>query len=118
MINVQLQDRYRTVKLIQSEPYSIYSCEIFKDRSLTEAEEILAEDLQLMLIEKLKQVTAENAQLTMQLRMDHWSLMSPSDFSFQLFGILRTEGDILQQILQCRSPVERLNIAKQLLSSV
>ena len=44
-----------------------------------------------------------------------WQTKDVIQFSFELFGMVRLEGDIQQQILQCRSPLERLHIASQIL---
>ena len=114
LINVRLQERFRAINQIQSEPYGIYECVEYMDRDIRESVILIAEDMKEQILLKLKEAT-KNSQFGAFQSFDHWRFMDITDFSFQLFGILRTEGDILQQVLQCRSPLERLNIARQLL---
>ena len=114
LINVDLQGRYRAQHQTQESPYAIYECIEYQDRPIPEDEMILAEDLQGIIVDKMIEVSKQTQMGGLQ-NFEHWRLMGPSEFSFQLFGIIKTNGDILQQVLQCRSPLERLNIARQLL---
>jgi len=116
LINVHLTDRLQAIEEIQTLPFLIYACEAYEDHSLSE--ESMKETAQLkdILIHRLIALTAHNPELNNLLNSAEWQKMEPMAFSFQLFGLLQMQGDIRQQILQCRSPVERLNIALQLLN--
>lgn len=116
MINVNLTDRLYAVKTIQTLPYAIHGCESYDDRPLTS--EILseAETLRDKVLNRLIAMTEHLPEVNELLRSEVWQNKDVVTFSFELFGIVRMDGDIQQQILQCRSPVERLNIALQVLN--
>lgn len=116
LINVHLTDRLHAVKEVQSSPFLIYQCDAYNDHELviTVLEE--ANELKQKILKRLLALTSGNPQITQMLNSAEWQEMDCVDFSFELFGLIQMSGDIRQQILQCRSPVERLNIALQLIN--
>ena len=118
LIDVHLNERLYAVKQVQQLPFLIYDCEPYNDRKISD--EILQESNQLKekLLNRLMVLTQHSEVMQEQLKSEHWQAMEVMDFSFKLFGIVRMEGDISQQILQCRSPVERLHIALQMLNKI
>lgn len=116
LINVNLIDRFRLVKAVQSVPYSIYECDYYVDRPISENDQVMANELKKRILLKLDLVTEEHPEINALLHTKEWETMSATDFSFKMFGIIRTQGDLLQQVLQCRSPLERLNLAAQILA--
>lgn len=116
LIDVHLTDRLYAVNKVQSEPYLIYSCENYHDRSISHETIAESEKLKTKLLAKLIQMTQHSVEVNQLLKSDFWQSMDVVKFSFELFGMVRLDGDIQQQILQCRSPEERLHIALQILN--
>lgn len=115
LIDVHLSDRLYAVNKLQSEPFLIYQCEDYQDRPISEQIMADSEKLKTRLLKKLIEMTRHNQEVNDMLESAHWQQMDVVKFSFELFGIVRLDGDIQQQILQCRSPQERLHIALQIL---
>lgn len=116
MIQVHLEQRLKAVTEKQTLPFAIYRCEPYEDREIDAETLQQTSVLQEKLLKRLIALTSSNPQMSQLLASASWRQMDPLDFSFQLFGLLQMDGDIQQQILQCRSPLERLNIALQLLN--
>lgn len=116
LIDVHLTDRLYAVNETQNEPFMIYECENYNDRAISDETRSESEKLKTKLLTKLIQMTQHSTEVNELLKSDHWQHMDVVKFSFELFGMVRLEGDIQQQILQCRSPEERLHIALQILN--
>ena len=118
LIDVHLKERLYAINEIQREPFLIYECDAYQDRPITDEEHADGVKLKDKVLERLLFLTRQSEVVRQQLQSSHWQEMDVVDFSFKLFGLVRLEGDISQQILQCRSPVERLHIAMQMLKKV
>jgi Lon protease-like protein len=116
MIDVHLTDRLYAVNEIQTLPYFVYECDVLEDKPITDDIRAEAELLKQKLLTRLIAMTAHSPDVNELLRSELWQKKDVVKFSFELFGMVRMEGDIQQQILQCRSPVERLHIALQMLN--
>lgn len=118
MIDVHLTDRLYAVNEVQTLPYSVYECDVYEDKPITDQVLEEAEVLKEKLLNRLIAMTAHSPDVNELLKSDLWQKKDVVKFSFELFGMVRMEGDIQQQILQCRSPVERLHIALQMLNRI
>lgn len=118
LIDVHLTTRLKATQVEQSLPFSIYSCELYNDLAISDESLHQTQLLQRKLMTRLLVLTRGQTDIYELLSSEEWQQMDAVDFSFRLFGLIRSEGDIQQQILQCRSPVERLNIALQLLNRI
>ncbi|TQV70910.1 ATP-dependent protease [Aliikangiella marina] len=116
LINVHLTDRLHAVEETQNLPFMIFQCESYNDHEITIPVLEEANQLKQKILKRLIALTSRSPQVSEMLQSDHWQTMDCVDFSFELFGLVQMSGDIRQQILQCRSPVERLNIALQLMN--
>ena len=116
MIDVHLTDRLYAINEIQTLPFLIYECESYNDRSITDEIRQEGTVLKEKLLRRLIALTAHSQEVNELLKSPLWQDKDVVQFSFELFGMVRLEGDIQQQILQCRSPVERLHIALQILN--
>ena len=118
LIDVHLKERLYAIKQTQQLPYLIYDCDEYQDRPISDDELEQSQVLQQKLLNRLIALTHQTPAIQQQLDSPIWHEMDVVEFSFKLFGLVRLEGDISQQILQCRSPVERLHIALQMLNKI
>jgi Lon protease-like protein len=125
-LNVHIEQRYRLGEALQLLPYQIYECEPFPDRELSvaeaqqsEADNALLKDKILHRLQALGQ-DDEDVKRSIGYLMEsaEWQHKSAQDFSFQIFGIIGFEADILQEILEMDSANERLNYTLMLLNDV
>lgn len=118
MINVSLQHRYHLDEEIQALPYLIYHAHRYEDELLDSDAQIQSAELKDKLLHRLRALTAENAQAQRLLNSDDWQQKPVQEFSFELFNLLQTDSDVMQSILEMRSPIQRMNTALSLLSDV
>ncbi len=116
MIDVHLTDRLYAINEIQTLPFLKYECESYTDRPIDDEIRQESSVLKEKLLHRLIALTAHSSEVNELLKSPRWQEMDVVQFSFELFGMVRLDGDIQQQILQCRSPVERLHIALQILN--
>jgi hypothetical protein len=108
LINVHIAERYYAVEPRQTLPFSIYACELYEDMPTSEEDMILAEQLQEKILRRLLAITATDPRAQSLLGADEWQHRNPLVFSFELMGILQLDANVQQQILELRSPLERL----------
>lgn len=118
LIHVHLKKRFRAVSEQQTLPFSIYDCEEFRDEPLDAAQEDALVLLKDKILHRLGAMTATNPGLHALLKSDEWQGKSPLSFSFAIFGLVHLEADLQQQVLEIRSPVERLELLLTLLNDV
>ena len=108
-LHVDLNNRYQIKSEIQTLPYMIADCEPVDDEDLTE--EVLKETVlyQEKIIARLSAITAHIPKVGELLNSDEWKNKDPIKFSFEIFGLLDFESEYLQEILEMRSPLGRLD---------
>jgi len=118
LANVRIDQRLSLLEERQSLPYRIVGCEILEDEpplsGLVPDSLALQGRIHQRLIELVK---PDNTQLAEQLQSSDWQALSPAEYSFQIFGCLRFEADIMQKILESRSANARLAAISQLLEN-
>jgi len=103
----------------QSLPYRIVGCEPLPDDPPQPEQILKSTALQERIHTRLlKLVSADNPELAEQLRSADWQALSAEDYSYQIFGCLRFDADIMQQILESTSATQRLAAISQLLDSI
>jgi Lon protease-like protein len=125
-LNVHIEQRYRLGEAVQLLPYQIYECEPFPDRELSAAEAGQGEADNALLKDKiLHRLYAlgqgdEDVKRSIEYLMEsqEWQTKSAQAFSFELFGMIAFDADILQEILEMDSANERLNYTLALLNDV
>lgn len=113
-VNISVCTRLQLVEEIQTLPYRIVTCSELKDVNENEDAAVSLQrsitNLLLALIER---------QYPSQLQSfdaNHWLELSPADFSFQVFQLLRFNADTMQTILESTSALTRLNIIDTMLN--
>ncbi|WP_286716439.1 LON peptidase substrate-binding domain-containing protein [Thalassolituus sp. UBA2009] len=124
-LNVHLEQRYRLGDAVQLLPYQIYECEPFPDRELPAAEAQLDDADNALLKDKilhrlyaLGQGDDVKRSIEYLMESEEWQTKSAQAFSFELFGMIAFDADILQEILEMDSANERLNYTLALLNDV
>lgn len=118
MVNVHITARYKTKTEIQTLPYLIVEAEPYVDDTLSSEKTTEAELLKDKLLHRLLALTADKPIVQKMLKSEEWQLKSPTDFSFELFSVLQTDADVMQDILEMTSPIERLKTGLDLLKDV
>ena len=108
LINVHITERYRTVEVRQALPFSIYGCEVYRDRSLDADAMEKAKLLQQKILRRLLAITMKNKTAQYMLMSDEWQNKDVIAFSFELMGIVQMNAESKQRILELQSPVDRL----------
>ncbi|MFT7221750.1 MAG: Lon protease-like protein [Candidatus Azotimanducaceae bacterium] len=112
-INIHMTTRLKKVGEVQTLPYRIVSCEeVIDDEEPLDATNSLQRQITSRILNLIGQQSP--AQLA-QFDSDHWLNMPASDFSFQLFQMLRFDSDTMQSILECTHASKRLEIIQSTL---
>lgn len=112
LVEIEMDCRYKIKDEIQQIPYKIVTCEPFVDE---------AESNDTSIRENLDQIlmglTDENgANLKLFLQSDEWKNLSFDEYSFKIYSIIRFEPNILQNILELRSPHKRIQFLLDILT--
>lgn len=118
LINVHAEKRYRLIRETQSFPFAMFECEEFADRESSIDENIQVNELKDKLLHRLIALTNNNKKIQSVLASAEWQTKSAYVFSFELFSVLQTDAELMQQILEMDSSVDRLNTALKLLSKI
>lgn len=120
LVDVHINQRYRLGKLVQHLPFQVYECESFDDQALSPEQAKAADELVDKVRHRLLAMVQGNstaaAKLTEILNSDEWLEKSSKDFSFELFGLIRFNADLLQDILEMDSALDRLNTTLKLMN--
>ena len=107
-LHVNLTQRYQIKKELQTLPYIIAQCEAIDDTAVDESAITEAALLQEKILTRLTAITAHLPQVIKLLKSDEWQKKDPLKFSFEIFGLLEFDAEYLQDVLEMRSPVARL----------
>ncbi|MBV1883918.1 MAG: LON peptidase substrate-binding domain-containing protein [Pseudomonadales bacterium] len=116
-IVVHLEKRFRLIEEVQSLPFSVYRCEAFLDDAVGNEEMLEADLLRDKVIARLIALTNDIPGLKKELSKKSWRNKDANAFSFELFGLLRMPPDLLQSILEMRSPLLRLDALLRIINS-
>ncbi|MDF1764242.1 MAG: LON peptidase substrate-binding domain-containing protein, partial [Oleibacter sp.] len=115
---IHIDQRYRLGSEKQLLPYSVYDCEVFNDLEPSNEEQAKNALLKEKIIHRLSVIGQHEEFIQETLNSEEWLSLSAEQFSFQLFGMIRFEADLLQQILEMNSATERLERTLTLLNQV
>lgn len=116
-LSVHLDQRYRLREEKQMLPYQIFECDPFPDVEPSEIEHQDNKILRDKILHRLTAVAEGEQQLEELLDTEEWMNMTAEDFSFQVFGSIRFDDEIQQDILELDSANKRLNLLLKLLNS-
>ncbi len=105
-VMIKMESRYESIEEIQTLPYRIDRCRIFKDNESARFEN---SDLKLKILEQLKaQLITSPDEVRQLFEPSQWESYSAEEFSFKIFSFVRLEAELSQAILEMRSPNARL----------
>ena len=113
-IHISMSKRLQLVHEVETLPYRIVSCNELEDESpLVSGDELMR--YQKPIIDSIAKLIGQHnpAQLS-EFNNDKWLELSPTEFSFKVFEILRFDADTMQSILEATSNLERLKMLNSL----
>ena len=117
LAEIDMQQRLILGEEVQSLPYRIVTCAPLMDLPETVAHsenETLKSQIHAKLMEI---VQAQDGSLAASLNEPLWQDMTPYEYSFLIFQILRLDADFMQDVLELRTTNERLQTIYSLLTS-
>ncbi len=116
LAEIAMSQRFKIEQEVQSLPYRIVLCTPIDDTvasSTTSSVTQLQQTVHLRLIEIVRN---QNPQLAEALMDSAWVEMSPEQYSFRIFEVLRFDADIMQDILEMQDAEQRLTLTRDLLT--
>jgi Lon protease-like protein len=113
MVQIAIQSRFQFVDEIQSVPYRVAVCRELPDFQEPEVESPIAKNMMQEILQSLSRLT--DKELAPVLQPELWKAVSVGDFTNQIFQFLRLEPEIMQSLLEERSPSNRLKALAQVL---
>ncbi len=118
LINIHMSSRLRMLDEVQSLPYRIVSTEAIEDETST-SDPVQEAELQATIHARvLELIGAQDEARAAELGLPEWMALTPADYSFKLFQVMRFDSGLMQQVLESQSAGERLAIIWRLLSKV
>ncbi len=119
LVNVSLSRRVRYQNEIQSVPYRIAACTELIDDSDDLSESTVSEIDQLQ--DRIRGVifsllAKQDPEVALRIDSDEWRVMSAEQFSFRVFSFLRFDADLMQNVLESTSPLQRLRMIAAILA--
>ena len=117
LAEVDMQQRLALDEEIQSLPYRIVTCSPLMDLPETVSHDE-NEALKVQIHNKLiALVQTQDGTLATSLNEPIWQNMTPYEYSFLVFQILRLDADFMQRVLELRTTHERLDLILSILNA-
>lgn len=117
-LDVHVKERFRIINERQFLPFQIYQCESFPDVVPEEEERHQNQQLKDKICHRLIALGHRNKSVQELLQSDEWASMSSDEFSFELFGLIHFDADVMQTLLEMDSANQRLSSTLSLLNDV
>ena len=117
LVEVNMSERLELVEEIQSLPYRIVTCRVLEDEPVRDeaAARALREEVHGQLVELVR---ARSPEAVGALEDPVWAGMTPAEYSFRIFQVLRLDADLMQEFLETTAPEARLERLRSLLEGV
>jgi len=115
-LNVHVDSRYRIVSDVQTLPFVISECEEYPDTEVTDDEHAANLILKDKIMHRLTALAKDNQVIPDLLSSDEWRAKAPETFSFELFGLIGFDPEIMQELLELPSAHARLSMTLDLLN--
>ena len=116
-INISMSKRLQLVNEVQTLPYRIVACRELEDTSELVSADTLKEFQTSITDSIVNLIGKHNPAKLSEFNSERWLELSPAEFSFKVFQLLRFEPDIMQSILEATSKLERLKMVNSLVST-
>ena len=112
-INIRMSTRLRLQEEIQTLPYRVVTCTELNDSEKPGAPD---RELQRTITSRLLTLIGkQNPELLSRFDSDYWLNLSPTEFSFKIFQLIRLDPDIMQAILETTTSLERMQAIQGIL---
>ena len=116
-IHISMSKRLQLVNEVQTLPYRIVVCRELEDASEIVSDEELKKYQKSITDSIVSLISKHNPAKLNEFNSDQWLELSPAEFSFKVFQIVRFEADIMQSVLEATSKLERLKMVDSLIHS-
>jgi Lon protease-like protein len=115
LTEIKMDARYEMIEEIQTLPYRIVKCVRYDDLAPESDERSeQTKNLRHQINENLLGMTEE---LREELTGEQSTALSDEDYSFKIFQTIRFEPDLMQEVLEMRTPADRLRLLYEVLSA-
>lgn len=111
LTEIKMEARYEIVEEVQTIPYRIVKCVRYDDLG-PESDERSEQTKNLR-----KQINENLMGMTDELRDELGNELTDEDYSFRIFQTIRFEPDLMQEVLEMRTPADRLRMLFEILSA-
>lgn len=108
LIEIAMRERFRSVSQVQAIPFEIHRCEPYQDGAMTVDTEHEAAQLKAKIVKRLSALFTGDDTVQALLDCEAITNASPSEFSFEIFQLIRLDPNDMQEILELTCPVARL----------
>jgi hypothetical protein len=116
-IHISMSKRLQLVHEVQTLPYRIVACSELEDVSQLGSDNELMKHQKSITDSIVKMIGKHNPAKLSEFNSDEWLELSPIEFSFRVFQLVRFDADTMQSILEVTSNLERLKMVDSLVHS-
>jgi hypothetical protein len=116
-IHISMNKRLQLVHEVQTLPYRIVACTELEDVSQLGSDDELMKYQKSITDSIVKLIGKHNPAKLSEFNSAEWLGLSPIDFSFKVFQLVRFDADTMQSILEVTSNLERLKMVDSLVHS-
>lgn len=116
-IHISMNKRLQLVHEVQTLPYRIVACSELEDVSQLGSDDELIKYQKSITDSIVKLIGKHNPAKLSEFNSDEWLELSPIEFSFKVFQLVRFDADTMQSILEVTSNLERLKMVDTLVHS-
>ena len=116
-IHISMSKRLQLVHEVQTLPYRIVACSELEDVSQLASDDELMKHQKSITDSIVKMIGKHNPAKLSEFNSDEWLELSPIEFSFSVFQLVRFDADTMQSILEVTSNLERLKMVDSLVHS-
>ncbi len=116
-IHISMSKRLQLVHEVQTLPYRIVACSELEDVSQLASDDKLMEYQKSITDSIVRMIGKHNPAKLSEFNSDEWLELSPIEFSFKVFQLVRFDADTMQSILEVTSNLERLKMVASLVHS-
>ena len=116
-IHISMSKRLQLVHEVQTLPYRIVACSELEDVSQLASDDELMEYQKSITDSIVRMIGKHNPAKLSEFNSDEWLELSPIEFSFKVFQLVRFDADTMQSILEVTSNLERLKMVASLVHS-
>ena len=119
VVEIRMDGRYELIEEAQTLPYRIARCRRYADEpEFSQADRSKASECRTSVDAALARISAANGDdLRKTLSSVAWVEQSLEDYSFRIFEFIRFDPDVMQTVLEMRSPLARLEFVAKVLNA-